>query len=58
MGTEKSIFLVRAIARSVPKAAWRERELVRYEREEVVRAKSSTYERTKPWGREICKGAR
>ena len=39
-----------------PDGAWRERALVRYEEEEVVRAKSSTYERTKPWGREICKG--
>ena len=56
LGTEKSIFLAWAIARMVPKAAWRKRELVRYKEEEVVRAKSSTYERTKPWGREICKG--
>ena len=56
MGTEKLIFLVCAIARMVPKVAWRKRELVRFEEEEVVRAKSSTYERTKPWGREICKG--
>ena len=56
LGTEKSIFLAWAIARMVPKAAWRERALVRYEEEELVRAKSSTYERTKPWGREICKG--
>ena len=54
--TEKSIFLAWPIARMVPKAAWRKRELVRYEEEEVVRAKSSTYERTKLWGREICKG--
>ena len=42
MGTEKSIFLAWAIARIVPKAAWRKRELGRYEEEEVVRAKSST----------------
>ena len=56
LGTEKSIFLAWAIARIVPKAAWRKRKLVRYEEEEVVRAKSSTYERTKPWGREICRG--
>ena len=55
LGMEKSIFLAWAIARMVPKAAWRKRELVRYEEEEVVRAKSSTYERTKLWGREICK---
>ena len=56
LGKEKSIFLAWAIARIVPKAAGRDRELVRYAREEVVRAKSSTYERTKLWGREICKG--
>ena len=56
MRTEKFIFLAWAIARMVPKAAWRKRELVRYEKEEVVRARSSTYERSKPWGREICKG--
>ena len=48
METEKSIFLAWAIARMLTKATWRERELVRYEWEEVVRAKSSTYERTKP----------
>ena len=53
---EKSIFLAWAIARMLPKAAWRDRELVRYEWEEVVRAKLSTYERTRPQGREICKG--
>ena len=47
LGTEKSILLAWAIARMVPKAAWRDRELVRYKREEVVRAKSSTYERAK-----------
>ena len=31
LGTEKSIFLAWAIARMVPNAAWRKRELVRYE---------------------------
>ena len=46
-------FLAWAIARMVPKAARRDLELVRYEGEEVVIAKSSTYERTRPWGREI-----
>ena len=56
LGTEKSIFLAWAIARMVLKATWRDRELVRWEREEVVRAKSSTYERTRPPGGEICKG--
>ena len=55
MGKEKSIFLAWAIARRVPKAAWRDLELVRYEGQEVVKAKSSTYERTRPWGREICR---
>ena len=54
LGTAKSIFLAWAIAPIVLKAAWRDRELVRYEREVVVRAKSSTYQRTKPWGRGIC----
>ena len=56
LGTGESIFLAWAIARMVLKAAWRKREWVRYEKVEVVRAKSSTYEITKPWGREIYKG--